>query len=411
MTLPRTTRRTRTGSALLATVSAIAVLPLAANAETVANVDVSVGALAASNPYLIAGTDRESGAVSLTVEPSISATDDDTIATLEGTLSLENFFDHYGTDESARVGASIEHRVDERTTVSAGADFQSSESSARHYYGGADLGGLEPGEFPDSPVIDPTLGNVSGRTSHLDAYVSLQQRVSTNGVLDLTAGLGLTRVESGNGADYRDTTTGLSYSHRLDERTSLTGNVNVGYADYFNRRAGDGLFVTTLAGVSHKFSESMYGEVEVGFSYATVETLLGGREDVTDWAAKLNLCDMVERGTLCVSGSRTVQPTSLGGITMVSSLGVSYARLIGPDGRVSLSAGYSKTGTSDSSSILLGRRESDVANLTGSYTHRIGPRLSAFITPSFSSVDDEFAAKEENYQVLLGISYHFGKMQ
>jgi hypothetical protein len=95
----------------------------------------------------------------------------------------------------------------------------------------------------------------------------------------------------------------------------------------------------------------------------------------------------------------------------VSSIGVSYSREIGADGNVSLTAGYTKSGMPDSSPILLGRRESDVANVSGSYTHRIGQRLSAFITPSFTSAEDEFAGKQENYQVLLGITYHFGKLR
>jgi hypothetical protein len=411
MMLTRMIRGTTAGATLLATASTFAFVPFAANADTVANADVSIGALAASNPYLLAGPDRESGAASVTIRPYISATDDDTIATLEGALNLENFFNHYGTDESARLGASIEQRVDERTTVSAVASFQSSESSARHFYGGPDLGGLEPGEFPDSPVIDPTLGSISGRTSRLNVNLSLNQAVSTNGVVGLTAAMGLTRAESGNGSDYRNTSTALTYSRRLDERTSLLGSANVGYADYFGRRAGDGLFTTALVGVNHRFSESMYGEVQVGFSYATVKTLLGGREDVTDWAATLNLCNTLARGTLCATGSRAVQPTSLGGVTTVSSIGVSYAREIGADGNVSLTAGYTKSGMPDSSPILLGRRESDVANVSGSYTHRIGQRLSAFITPSFTSAEDEFAGKQENYQVLLGITYHFGKLR
>ena len=408
MTLPGIARSARARYALVATASAISVLPLVANAETVANVDVSVGALAASNPYFLDGSDTEAGALSLSLRPYISITEENTTVTVDGTLSIERFFDNYGTDEFADVGASIEHRANERTTFTAAVGYQSSDSAARHFYGGAHLGGLEPGEFPDSSVVDPTLGNISGQTSRLDVTLGLQQAISSNAKIGLTAGIGLTRVEERNGSDYRDSRTSLSYSKQLNERTALLLSADVGYADYFGRRAGDGLFTTTLAGVDHKFSESMYGSLQVGFSYAAVNTLLGDREEVINWAASADICDMLARGTLCVSGSRSAQPTSLGGVTMVSSLGVSYARSIGAAGNISLGAGYSKTGMSDSP-ILLGRRESEMANVSGTYSHEIGERLSAFITPSLTSIDDEFAEKEENYQVLVGISYHFGK--
>jgi len=399
----------RARRALLATAAVAAVTSPAAHAETVAGADASVGVLAASNPFLVAGPDTESGAISLTLRPFVSVTEAATTVTFDGTLNLEQYFDHYGMDESGQVNASIEHRANERTTYSADVGFMSSESAARHFYGGADLSGLDPGEFPNTPVIDPTLANVSGRTSQLYVNFGLEKLVSTNGTLNLSAGLGATKVESGNGQDYRNFRSGISYARKLDERSSLVGTLNVGYADYFNRDAGDGLFVTTLAGVDHQFTESMYGSLQLGFSYAAVDTLLTGREHETNWAATVDLCDMLARGTLCVTGSRSAQPTSLGGVTMVSALGVSYARAIGTAGNVSLGASYSKTGLSDSSPILLGQRESEIAFISGTYSREIADRLSAFITPSFTSNDDEFAGQEENYEVQLGITYHFGK--
>lgn len=411
MTTARIARGALARQALLATAAAVSLTPLAVNAETVAGMDVSLGGTAASNPYLLPGDDTGSVGANATFRPFVSASDDATTVTLDGFLSLESFFEDYGTDESAEVGASIEHHLNERTTVWADVGFRTSESAARRFYGGADLGNLEPGEFPDAAVVDPTLGNVSGRTSQLDVNASLRQLVSANGVLDLNMGLGLTRVESGSGSDYRDTSTMVSYSRRINERTSLRVSLDAGYADYFNRRAGDGLFVTALAGADHQITETMYGSLQVGLSYADVKSLLGGRENMTTWAANFDLCDGLARGTLCIAASRSAQPTSLGGITMVSSIGVSYAREIGIAGNASFTASYAKTGMSDSSPILLGRRESEVANVSGTYSHRLGERVSAFITPSFTANDDEFAAKEENYQVLLGISYHFGQLR
>ena len=293
-------RRTRAGC--LATASAL-LMPLAAHAQTVANVDVSAGALVASNPHLVDGPDTGSAAATLTVHPSISVTEGRTKATLGGTLRLEEFFDRYGTDTSAQVGASIEHSVNERTTLSADVGYSSSDSAARHLYGGADLSDLEPGEFPDSPVVDPTLGNIAGRTSRLNVNFGLRQLLSSNSALTLASGLGLTRVKSGNGADYRDTSAFASYSHRLNERTSLLVSLDVGYADYLGRELGDGLFTTALVGVDHQFTESMYGTVQVGLSYSEVDVLLGAQESFTTWAASLQLCDMLARGTICVCGS------------------------------------------------------------------------------------------------------------
>ncbi len=179
MTRAQIVRGLRASGALLATASAFAVVPSTAKAQTVANVDVSVGALAASNPYLRPGPDTESGAISVTFHPYVTSSDDDTSATLDGTVTIENFFEQgYGTGESAQVNGSILHHLNERTTFTAGFGFQTSESAARYFYGGPDLDGLEPGEFPDGPVTDPTLGAVSGRTSSLDINIGVQTLVS-----------------------------------------------------------------------------------------------------------------------------------------------------------------------------------------------------------------------------------------
>lgn len=403
-----TVRSVRVRGAALA--AAGCVLPLAAQAQeqTQTSVDVSVGALGASNPYLRAGDNTESGAVTLSIAPHISVVEDNTTVSLDGTLHLESFFeDDYGVDESAGVGASIEHRANERTTVSASVGFRSSESAARRFYSGPDISDLDPGEFPDGAVVDPTLGNISGRTSTLDVNLSLEQLVSPKGVINLTSGLGLTKVEGTNGSDYRNSSTVLGYSHVLNERTSALGSVSVGYADYFNRNAGDGLFVTTLVGLDHQITQSMHGSFQVGVSYSEVKSPFGGRVDSVDWAASVDLCDMLARGNFCVTGSRSAQPTSLGGVTMVTAVGVSYGRSVGIAGHVSLTANYSKTGMSDSPT-LLGRRESEVVNVSGTYSHQIGDRLSAFVNPSYTSNDDQLADRQENYQALLGVSYHFG---
>ena len=145
MTLAGIGRGAHARRTLLVAASAVSMMPLVSKAETVASVDASVGGLAASNPYFLSGTNRESGAVSLSLHPYISITETATTVTFDGVLDLEHFFDHYGTDESAQVGASIQHHLNERTTVWADVGYASSESAARHFYNGADLTGLEPG--------------------------------------------------------------------------------------------------------------------------------------------------------------------------------------------------------------------------------------------------------------------------
>lgn len=396
---------------LLTTMLASVIAPSTAAAETQARLDASLGATAASNPYLLDRDDAEAIGADLTLRPLITLSEDDTVVTLDGQVTLETFFDDQEVNDTVQIGASVEHRANERTTMTASAGFRTSESAARRFFGGRDLNDLDPGEFPSGPIIDPTLAIASGRATRFDAQFTVRQLVSTNGVLDLTAGAGLTRVEGDDGADLRDNKLAASYARSLDERTALRVSVDGGYVDYLDRRVGDGYFITALAGADYQFSESMYGSVQLGVSYSATDTVSAGRRKLTDWSATFDLCDMLARGTLCVTASRSAQPTSLAGITTVSAIGLNYQRVIGADGNVSLAANYSRSDTPASRFSGLRSRRSEIANVAATYSHRLNHRLSAFVSPSFTAIGSEFFGWVENYQVVAGITYHFGSRQ
>jgi hypothetical protein len=385
-------------------------MPLAAAAETRARVDVSAGATAASNPYLLNAPDTEAVGASLTIDPMVFFEDGNSAITFNGSLTLEKLSEDYGTDESVSLGASGVFRVDERTTFSTDVGFRTSESAARRFFGGMDLEGLEPGEFPDSPYLDPTLGNIMGRTSRLDVNASVERLVGPNSVLTAKTGLGLTEVDAGSGQDYKDATFALTYSRRMTERTSLRTTFDAGYVDYLGQRSGDGVFVTGLAGVDHQVSQSLHLSAQLGASFAATESPSGGRRTTVSWAGEFDLCNTYPRGMLCATASRSAQPTSLGGLTNVSSIGVSYTHAFGASATASATANYARTSDRQPGFALPGGK-SELAGVSASYRHKLGERISAFATPSFTSVADDLSDRRENYQVMLGISYRLGSLQ
>ena len=373
--------------------------------------DVSVGATAASNPFMVNGTDTEALGATLTFNPSVFHEDEDTSLTLDGAIVFEQYFDSYGGDVSLDLSATSQHRVNERTTVVAGVSVRSSESAARRYFGGGNLGELEPGEFPESPLIDPTLGNLAGRTTRFDVNTSVEHVLNPTSSLSGSAGFGLTRAEGGAGEDYRNVSLGTTYTRRLTARTSLLTTIDAGYADYIGQQAGDGLFVSGLAGIQRQFSASVNLSAQLGASVVSSETLGGGRDTTLGWAGNFDLCDSDERETLCINGSRSAQPTSLRGLTTVSSIAVSYERSFGPEGSISATASYARTSQSQNSFLLPINSESELLNVSATYRRTLGQRVSAFVTPSFTSIADEFSSRRENYQVMLGLSYYFGRLR
>lgn len=398
----------RTAPVVAAVTAGLAASPV--NAQSRATIDVSAGATAATNPYLLTGSDRAAAGVDVSFSPAISVQSPDAKVNFAGSLELEKFFGKYGLDESVSLGASGERYLDERTTLSANVEFRSSKSAARRFYTGGELV-LEPGQFPDTPEIDPTLATAFGRTNQLDLNASLTHMFGPKSTLAASAGLGLTRVQSAAGTDYRNTSLGLTYTRLFSETTSALMTVDGGYADYLGRRIGDGVYVTALAGIDKRFSRSLHASAQAGATLASIETVDGSNRSTTSWAAKINLCDEEARGATCLTGSRSTQPTSFGGLTTVSSLGLSYSRAMGPRANLSFTGSYARSSRSVLSVTADPDRNSRFLTMSGTYRRKVGESLAAFVTPSFVTIKDGLSGRRENFQVLLGISHTFGRAQ
>lgn len=395
------------GGLSYAAAASICLSPALAKAQSRATVDVSAGATAASNPHLLNGSNTSAAGVNLTVSPSLVVETGDASVKFWGDLSLEEFFDKYGLEDSIQLGASGEHRINEKTTLATNVDFRSSTSAARRLYLGTTGGNLELGEIPDDSQLDPTLANLAGRTSRISVNGSLRHLLDPKSSLVASAGMGLTRVSSASGRDYRDSNLGLEYTRTLSETTTALVTVNGGYADYFGQREGDGLFVTSLVGVGHQLTQTLHFSGQIGASVAVVETPAGDRKTTVAWAGNLDLCEKDGRGSVCLTGTRATQPTSLGGLTTVSSVGITYARAFGPRGTGSATASYARTRQAKLSPLT--GRGSELLSVSGTYRLKLAERVAAFVTPSFVSIDDGQFGRRENYQALVGLSYIFGK--
>lgn len=409
--LPLSYGRALCGASFAAAAS-VCLSPCVASAQSRASVDVSAGATAASNPYLLDGPNTSAAGVNLTIRPSLTVETGTSAVTFSGDLSLEEFFDKYGLDDSVQLGASGEHRIDEKTTLSTDVGFSSSKSAARRFYLTAPTGIVEGGEVSAASLLDPTLASLTGRSSRLSVNGSVKHLLNPTSSLVASARMGLTRVNSVSGRDYRDSNLGLEYTRTLSEATSAVVTVNGGYADYLGQRAGDGLFFTSLVGVDHQFSQAIHFSAQIGASIAAIESPIGKRDTTVAWAGNLNLCNKDGRGSVCLTGARATQPTSFGGLTTVSSIGLNYARTFGPRGTASVSATYARTSQASLPFLTGLSRRTELASVSGTFRRKLTERIAAFVTPSLALVDDDGqSGRRENYQLLLGVSYIFGRTQ
>jgi hypothetical protein len=391
-----------------ATVAAAFLAPALSLAQTRANMEISTGATAASNPYLVEQPDTAAAGASLTFAPSLTFDAGDASGSLDGSLDLEKYFGRYGLDESAMLRASGERHVDERTTVTANVGFRSSKSAARRFYGDSALTPVASGDLPAAPLVDPTLANFGGRTSRLDVNAGIEHQTDPNSTFSASTGVGLTRVRANSGQDYRDASFSLGYQRRLDERTSVLTTLNAGYADYLSQLAGDGAFGTVMAGLDRQVSQSLHFSAQFGASLADVTSLGGGKGRTITWAGRIDACEAYPTGSACLTGERSARPTALGGITTVTSTRASYQRSLGIDADLSLTATYARSIRSHLPLSAPVSGQSELVAVSGTYRHAIGERLSAFVTPSATMIEDDISGRRKDYQVLIGLSYRFG---
>jgi hypothetical protein len=399
------------GISLLAAASACLVASEAA-AQTYASVDISAGGTAATNPYLVDGSDTGAVGANLTVDPTIVFEEGATTFRINGRASIDQYLSRYGTDEALSLAVASKHRIDDRTSVSGSINFSSSRSVSRNRFllGQEGLGELEPGEFPEAPIIDPTLAGLGGRTNTLVASVATDHLLDATSNISVSGSAGWTWIEDGAGQDYRNSLLAVRYRKRLSEKTVLVGSVQGAYADYRNQDSGDSVFATTMAGAERQLSETTSLSAQLGGSWVSGKTALGTTDRSLSFSASLDLCTRTELGRGCVTFSRLPQPTAAGGVSSVTAVSVSYFRLISAREQISVSAHYGRSsGFRSGPALVTGSNE--VVGATASYSRRVSDRLSAHVSPSFTSASGRMSGSRENLQILIGLSYRMGQQR
>ena len=388
--------------------------PWLAHAETYGTVDVSAQGTAASNPFLRTGDDTDAVGAGVQIDPSLVFDDVTAKATLSGSLRVDQFSNSYGTEAAGRLRLGVIQTLDERTSISSSASFQTSRSAVRDLFGSGPLepGDLvaEPGVFPpDFEIPDVSGAGLRSRTTSFSGASSLTRALGPRDSLSLGVNAGLTRSEADVGGDYERWGLFGTYGRQVSVRTQLYLSADAGFADYRDTTQGDGRYLTPVVGVQHQFSDTLAAHAEIGASFANVEGPGGVDVQRTTLAGEASICQRYARSSLCAAVSRRAQPTAFGGITSNTAASVSYGVQINENDRLSLQSSY---GRSDRSVSGLGGNfdKQDVLSASADYRHRFAERLFAFVNPRFEKI---FAGGtrpgRDNVEVMVGITYRIGR--
>lgn len=415
----------------LATVLA---LPISspAHAQVRGTVDVSIEGIVGSSPFLEEGDGNGAVSARLQVSPSIFYEGDEvTTAALRGNVAVDFYDAENGTVGSLGLTGGIQHLLNKRTSVGLNASVRSTRSTVRDFllnptFSGAALPQFQSGvgdagiestaEFgPDALLdLDPDLTETGslGRTNSYQIGASLSHTLSSLDSFALGASVRFNESDDTAASDYRSDDLTTSYRRTLSSRTGLNAGISFGRVDYKGNsgpRRGDGTFITPTVGISHRFSETLTGNFNVGVSITEVQSPDGVTENDVGLAGSFDLCQLQFNGSLCGTASRSAQATAFGGVTSITAAAVTYTRTLNLRDSVNITARYTRR----DASLLPVEGEFDgsrsVFAASAGYNRRIAQQLYAFVRPSYAKTFGGANSEDrENYQISFGIRYRFG---
>lgn len=394
-------------SSLMAAACACGASTAFAQSPPEVTLDVSVGGGIATNPFL--GIDpKTSGSATIAISPSVVVDDGLGETRLSGDLRLTQYFQRYGSDVSGAFDATTTRKLDERTQLQIAASARTSRSALRDGLIFASAPGDTPGPLvpPLSPILDTTLAGTRARTTVISTTISIAHRLDEVSAINGGVELYGTYVSKNAGFDYRGISTFVGYQRQLSSRTTVTLGTQVGGVDYLGRRTGDSLIVSPRAGVQQQLSERLNLVADAGISFVRTKVIGGHSERVT-FAGSLGLCDRSPNRSLCLSASRSAQPTALGGVSTVTSAALNYDARLSRVDRVSLGARYGRTNEDGAGLPLV--RVTDFVGASATYSRDISERVALTVTPSYAKFFDDLQPRRANYALMFGLTMKFGK--
>lgn len=394
-------------SKVLGAISAASLLsPAPATAREQISVDVSAGVSAATNPFLSDGNDNGAGSGFVEISPLLTMDDEVSTLSLRGYARVEQYTRLYSTDEAAALNLDVTRRISDRFKLRAGAAFRTNRSSAQ------DL--LTDRAISLIPVVglDPQLGDVTfigrrTRTVSASATVGGSYSLNATSALDADVAVGVFKYKDPLLSDYRYADEQVGYSRIVSERTSIKASVSFGQIDYLSRRTGDASIISPLLGVATKLGPNLRAEAAAGVSLTRVRLLDGSHSNSTGLALRGSLCGDQQNGTICINLNRSSQPTALGDVSTLTSVGASLSRRLNRRDTLQLNANYSRS--SDRGTVL--NTHPTFLGASAQFTRQYNQRLAVFAGGSYADIFDSGLGREANLQARVGLRYRFGAVR
>lgn len=376
-------------------------------------VDVSAGGSVSTNPFLYVDSET-AGAVNLGVRPVILWEDEVVRTIIDGDLRLAQYTRRYGSDFSGRIGVASDRKIDERTTLRIASTYQSSRSAVQDgfFFSLEEPADPNSSPVPEIPPVDTSIAGIRTRRQSASASIGISHTLDEVSSFDAGISLDGAFVNDNAGFDYRNLSGQFGYQRKLSENLSLTASVQGGLVDYIGRRTGDSTIISPQIGIRQQLNSRLSLVAGAGISYVSTDVGTGRNRGRVTFSGDVGLCDRGLNQTMCVTASRSAQPTALGGVSSVTAVAVNYEVELTRNDRLAIAGRYGRTDQNGNTGLPLQTRITDIIGASATYSHKLNDRVSLVVTPGFTKIyGDTQGRRDANYSLMVGVTIRFGKLR
>lgn len=392
---------------------AMVVPSLAASQQaTPYTVRVSGGLEASSNPFLLE-QDAEAVSAFIAVDPTIFVEEGRHTTVIDGSLRVAQYSNDYGTDASGSLRISTQRALTERTELGLSASINSTRRSFLDGLAGGGRAGfpVDPAALPDAVSLDPTLVGALVRSTTISALGSIDHQLTP--VSSLTASAAYTRQQFSNNAGFgvRSASGSLTYGRKIAPQTMISFSGQFASNNFDGPQGGDANVYKLQANAEHEIGTRWRVAFGAGVDLVDRNLGLAGRETSTLLSGDLSLCNKGLRSRLCFTGRRAAQPTAIGGVSTVVSVGVIYELELSENDLVTFNSQYGRSNLGQGTGFAAAGTVVDVIGATANYRHDFSERTGLFVAAGYSDVSDDLRDVSPNAFVRVGITQSFGRQR
>jgi hypothetical protein len=383
------------------------------HAEAVLSGDASVRTQYSNNPYLLTGADTDAGSVTVALAPSISTSDGTNRFKLSGRVQHTEFTRRYKATDGYSVTSNLVRPLSARLSFGANIGFDSSVVGANELLtfvdngtgsGGIGGGGVGGGIITPLPD-DITLNGLRQRRQTLNGDIGFDYKASARDQWQFGSAFAMTRYPSGSTAqEYDYASAKIAYARKLNTNTSVGLTTSIGKSDYRRTIIGDATTISPQLTLTTKLGARWSLTASAGASFTSTKDAIG-KSSQTGLSGAVNICNITDRNRFCAFATRSVQPTSLGGVRPQTSAGISYNVRLTTRSDISANASYSRSGNAiggTAQSVDYGR-----SNIT--YSNRLSQKIKGFVSVGYADSFRDTVSRSNNAEISFGVSYALGK--